>query len=214
MGQRISAKCDIKRGELILAERPLLVYPRNISPLESAIMDHYTVAQQKQVTMFEFEKVLETAFSRYPPESQADFRALHNSHTGDGSGPLFGIARTNNYGIHNLYDGTDTEARYNTICKVASRINHRYLTSFFFRPFAGLGSHRSLSCVPNVQSYFKLNSFSMQFYARRDIKAGDQLFYSYCLAHGNLAERQAELAPYGFVCKCAAACVNATPRGR
>ena len=50
----------------------------------------------------------------------------------------------------------------------------------------------------------------MQFYAVRDIKAGDQLFFSYCLSHDNVAERQATLAPYGFVCKCTA-CTNATP---
>jgi hypothetical protein len=65
--------------------------------------------------------------------------------------------------------------------------------------------------MPNVRYYFKLNSFSMQFYALRDIKAGEQLFYSYCEPDGNLAHRQAELAPYGFVCKCPA-CVNATPK--
>jgi len=50
----------------------------------------------------------------------------------------------------------------------------------------------------------------MQFYALRDIKAGEQLFYSYCYIKSNLADRQAELAPYGFVCKCPA-CLNATP---
>ena len=50
----------------------------------------------------------------------------------------------------------------------------------------------------------------MQFYALRDIKPGEQLFYSYCLANSTLAQRQAEIAPYGFVCECSA-CVNATP---
>lgn len=49
----------------------------------------------------------------------------------------------------------------------------------------------------------------MQFYAVRDIKAGDQLFYCYCPTDCNLAERRAELAPYGFVCKCTV-CINAT----
>jgi hypothetical protein len=50
----------------------------------------------------------------------------------------------------------------------------------------------------------------MQFHAIRDIKAGDQLFFSYCSARGSVAERSAKLAPYGFVCKCPA-CINATP---
>jgi len=66
------------------------------------------------------------------------------------------------------------------------------------------------SCIPNVKYRFRLDSFSMQFYAIRDIKAGEQLFYTYCSARSSVADRQTELAPYGFVCKCPA-CVNATP---
>jgi len=50
----------------------------------------------------------------------------------------------------------------------------------------------------------------MRFYAIRDIKAGEQLFYSYCAADNSLATRRTELAPCSFVCKCPA-CVNATP---
>ena len=50
----------------------------------------------------------------------------------------------------------------------------------------------------------------MQFYALQDVKPGEQLFYAYCSTNGTLAQRQAEIAPYGFVCKCPA-CVNATP---
>ena len=44
----------------------------------------------------------------------------------------------------------------------------------------------------------------------RDIKAGEQLFFSYCRLEGGVAKRRAELAPYGFECECPA-CVNATP---
>jgi len=50
----------------------------------------------------------------------------------------------------------------------------------------------------------------MHFFALRDIKAGDQLFYPYCLTDRSFADRQASLAPYGFTCKCSG-CVNATP---
>ena len=50
----------------------------------------------------------------------------------------------------------------------------------------------------------------MQFYALRDIKAGDQLFYSYCLVSNSFAQRQADLVPYGFTCKCPG-CLNAIP---
>ena len=64
--------------------------------------------------------------------------------------------------------------------------------------------------MPNVKFYFKLNSFSVQFFALRDIKAGDQLFYPYCLTDRSLAQRQADLKQHGFTCKCPG-CLNATP---
>jgi hypothetical protein len=51
----------------------------------------------------------------------------------------------------------------------------------------------------------------MVFFAARDIKAGEQLFYSYCGLEQIASERKAELAPYGITqCTCAS-CVNATP---
>jgi hypothetical protein len=64
--------------------------------------------------------------------------------------------------------------------------------------------------MPNVRRSFKLASFSLQFSAIRDIKAGEQLSYAYCRLGQSASERQAELDPYGFVCKCSA-CVKATP---
>lgn len=66
------------------------------------------------------------------------------------------------------------------------------------------------SCVPNVGYKFEISSFSFQSIAARDIEAGEQLFVSYCQLHRTKAERQTDLAPYGFSCNCPA-CVNATP---
>ena len=134
MGQGVFAKRDIKRGELVLAERPLLVTPRTIMVPNGTSRDHYTDEQRSQITMFEFERVLEATIGRFPPEIQADFRALHNSHTGDGSGPLLGITRTNGYTTARLYDGFNKEAKYAVICKIASRINHRCLSPFHSLP--------------------------------------------------------------------------------
>jgi len=51
----------------------------------------------------------------------------------------------------------------------------------------------------------------MVFKATRDIKAGEQLFYSYCSLTQSAAERKEELAPYGIAQCICAACVNATP---
>ncbi len=66
------------------------------------------------------------------------------------------------------------------------------------------------SCMPNIRQSFKVSSFSVQFNATKDIKAGEQLCYAYCPLGKSASERQAELEPYGFVCNCSA-CVNATP---
>jgi hypothetical protein len=47
--------------------------------------------------------------------------------------------------------------------------------------------------------------------ARRDIKAGEQLFYNYCDVLTTAAERKISLARYGITnCTCAS-CTNATP---
>jgi hypothetical protein len=125
MGQGVFAKCDIKRGELILAERPLLVVPQTLMLPKGVFRDQYTDEQKNQMTMLEFERVLETTIGHFPAEIQADVRALHNSYIGDGCGPLLGIMRTNGYATTSLYDGSDKRATYAAVCKIASRINHR-----------------------------------------------------------------------------------------
>lgn len=125
MGVGLFAKRNIKRGDLIVAERPLLVAPHAMKLSSSVVLDHYTEHQIRQIMMREFETVLESTVARLSNEQQADFKALQNSHTGDGSGPLLGITRTNRYGISNLYDGSDKVAKYGAVCNIGSRINHR-----------------------------------------------------------------------------------------
>jgi len=129
MGVGLFAKRNIKRGDLILAERPLLVSPRAVSSLsQGPERSNYTTRQFQQVVMFEYESMLEKVIERLSRGNQAAFRALHNAHTGDGSGPLLGIIRSNGYGIGNLYDGSDssdTTSCYGAVCKIGSRINHR-----------------------------------------------------------------------------------------
>ena len=54
------------------------------------------------------------------------------------------------------------------------------------------------SCQPNIDHVFNLSAFSMTFFVIRDVKAGEQLFYSYCGIKKSASERKAELAPYGI----------------
>lgn len=117
---------------------------------------------------------------------------MANSHTEDGSGPILGIIRTNGYQVPRLYDngheGDNTRA-YTAVLKVMSRVNH--------------------SCSPNTDHRFNMASLSFELRAVRDIKKGEELFYSYCDIYQTKSERAEELAPYGIVCVCPG-CVGAT----
>ena len=146
--------------------------------------------------------MLEDAIARLPPESQTDFKALYNTY---GSGHLLGIARTNGFTIRKLSDSLDKEPIYVGIYKIGSRINHRFCVTFFTRTWLT----SSFSCIPNVYYHFNLRSFSVEFYAIREIKPGEQLFHSYCGVDKPLEERRAIFAVYGFECDCRA-CANAT----
>lgn len=209
MEMGVFAKRDIRRGEIIFAERPLLVVPDSLNSVsqDAKLLELDRVQQEKRPG---FATLLEAAVARLPSESQADLRALHTAHTlANDKEPLLGILRTNNFDLRNLFDGSDMSANYKILNKIASRINHRCVLRFSFGPLGRHGLNNPVSCVPNVKFYFKINSFSVQFFALRDIKAGDQLFYPYCLTDRSLAQRQAHLLPYGFTCKCSG-CLNAT----
>jgi hypothetical protein len=66
--------------------------------------------------------------------------------------------------------------------------------------------------VPDVYVLFDAATFTMCFIARRDIKAGSQIFTTYTGTLQAKAIRQASLEPYGITeCKCRA-CVNHTPQ--
>jgi len=129
MEEGVFAKRDIRRGEIIFAERPLLVMPDPQPSPQAALLNLYQIQQKGRSG---FECLLEAAIARLPPESQADLRALRNVHTADQCSPLVGIAKTNNYDLRNLFDGSDTSSNYKTVNKIASRINHRCVLCLSF----------------------------------------------------------------------------------
>ena len=71
-------------------------------------------------------------------------------------------------------------------------------------------THLTYSCFPNAEFEFSLGSFSLQFHALRDIKAGEEIFVSYTDVYVPAAERREQLARYCFTCVCTA-CSRATP---
>jgi SET domain-containing protein len=65
------------------------------------------------------------------------------------------------------------------------------------------------SCEPNTQVKFG-RSREAVVVALRDIAAGDELTHSYIENDRPLAERQADLLEYNFVCQCARCLADAT----
>ncbi|KIM38871.1 hypothetical protein M413DRAFT_75533 [Hebeloma cylindrosporum] len=202
MGKGVFVTRDIRMGEMIFAERPLLVVPSSmtVSGIEVNNDSHKNRVDFTKIILSQQEKQLEAAVARMDPDRRAKLMALTNSCTGsgDGGGPINGIVSTNAYAVMNLWDvdpgeGIPSElCYYGAVCDVGSRINH--------------------SCLPNVDHGFNLSSFSMLYFAMRDIKAGEQLFYSYCPGERSASERKALLeTSYGIEQCICAACINATP---
>lgn len=209
-GQGLFAKCNIKPGEVIFIERPLIVCSRQIlTPGKFHFQTITLIKNNKLNYLSGSEGLLEDAIARLPPESQTDFKDLHNTYICNGFGHLLGIAKTNAFGIRNLSDSSDKETTYAGIYKIGSRINHRSVL-LFHQDVANILLLSLLSCIPNVLYHFNLNSFSVQFFAIREIKSGEQLFHSYCRADKTLEDRRAIFALHGFECDCRA-CANATP---
>ena len=139
MGKGVFTTRNIPMGEIIFAERPLLVGPRALIPATHMDLSVYTREDYTKIVMFEREQQLEAAVGRMDPDTKARLMALMNSHLEDGSGPINGIVRTNGYGVGNFWDGdvqpdeNDPAHQYyyyTVVCDIGSRINHRSV--FFF----------------------------------------------------------------------------------
>ncbi|KAF8960309.1 hypothetical protein BDZ97DRAFT_1922222 [Flammula alnicola] len=198
MGQGVFAARDIKAYELVFAERPILIthvggHPIYVGeksgpvpPETSVVLDKYMIAFRT-----EWEKQLEGALGRMKEEDRKAYLGLVS--TVRGFGPLGGRVQTNAFGViieeAKVADPSKAK-RYSAIGKVSSRINH--------------------SCMPNVIQRFSVDSFCLTFNAVRDIKKGEQIFYSYTGVYQPGAARQQALSLYNFTCTCPA-CTEATP---
>ncbi|RXW13223.1 hypothetical protein EST38_g12634 [Candolleomyces aberdarensis] len=200
-GMGVFATRDIKRFEPVLVERPYIVYPRRdvVGAFSKKALQELSEKQLGQLMVKKSEPFFRYMVDqRMTSEERREFMSLANSHTHDGSGPVFGIVRTNGFGIEfrERLPGADRDfgmkmGGYGAVTKIGSRFNH--------------------SCIPDVGHGFDASTFTMRFIALRDIKKGSQIFTSYASFNATKAERQKALAPYGFECTCRA-CVNATPQ--
>ncbi|KAJ7616366.1 hypothetical protein DFH06DRAFT_1012975 [Mycena polygramma] len=76
-------------------------------------------------------------------------------------------------------------------------------------------SRANHSCMPNANYFFHFPTFSGQFWAMRDIQAGEEITIMYVNILQGTAERQADTQRlYRFVCSCSACNVDETARKR
>jgi hypothetical protein len=156
----------IKMGGLILSERPLFVAARV----------PYTP---------DVEKYFQLSVSRMHPDAKSAFMALASSLEKDGSGPIIGIVRRHGLTLDGLPSGSKLKnildslhsggkaknETYRAICKIISRLSHRYACLVWINTVADILHSNS----PNTEPRFDLRSFSYRLFAVRDIAAGEEL---------------------------------------
>ncbi|KAJ2935378.1 hypothetical protein H1R20_g1715, partial [Candolleomyces eurysporus] len=181
--------------------KPLPKIPTKIAirtgPHRTSALEELSENQIAQISLNHAEQFFKNMVDQQmTAEAKEGYMSLANSHKNDGSGPVFGIVRTNGFGIEfgEVVPGLDEDFRtgYAAVARIGSRFNH--------------------SCIPDVSAPgFDPVTFTMRFTALRDIKAGSQIHAAYTSITESKAERQKALASYGFECTCRA-CVNATPQ--
>ncbi|KAI5831715.1 SET domain-containing protein [Schizophyllum commune Tattone D] len=184
-GLGVFATRNIKGGELILGERPLLMTPAHIPPMSTNIPNHFTLQQLALAKMADWEIYLEQFVKRMLPDRYEKFMSLANSHQHDGSGEILGRIRTNAFRMSCFrYLRKTRDGPYSVVCDESSRFNH--------------------SCRPNATHHFDPESFSMSIYAARDIRVGEEMCVSYVSDCTSYEKRRENLAPYGIECTCEA----------
>jgi len=123
-----------------------------------------------------------------------------------------GILNTNAFRMaieeENLLEG---KLRYSAVGRLASRINHWYVSMVLVFQVINKMALCYCSCTPNVHISLDIPTFSLQAIAMRDIETDQQLFCFYRELYHSAKERRRQLLEvYGFMCECKA-CVNATP---
>ncbi|KZV74934.1 SET domain-containing protein [Peniophora sp. CONT] len=193
-GLGVFATEDIAAGDLLLAERPLLV---RMAWIPVTPDDEYLGAEQElRGLLTDWEQTLETICARMSPQTLKTYHSLYNSYKTDGSGPLTGIWRTNglDVGVEDplaYQEGVRPGyGRYSCVGATCSRFNH--------------------SCSPNATFTFNMPSFTMEIHAVRSIAMGEEITVAYVNVEDDAVIRQAALRPYGFACVCAACTSPAT----
>ncbi|KAK0236505.1 hypothetical protein EDD85DRAFT_643665 [Armillaria nabsnona] len=113
-GLGMFAARQFKTGDLVADERPLMVFP--VGPPTNFDLETAKVPGENRIklTLKSSDDILSSIFERMSEESQEAFMGLQNSHLQDGT--LFGIARTNGYGLEDdLKDETENVKFFSTL---------------------------------------------------------------------------------------------------
>ncbi|TDL24160.1 SET domain-containing protein [Rickenella mellea] len=172
-GLGIVANRPIKTGETILIERPIAIYPANITSNSM-----HTNGQWGAI-----EDMYETVFPVLGETEKSVYMELWNCKplTGTLGNKFTGIARTN--GLHIRFTRSQFLPSYAGVFPSISRCNH--------------------CCGPNADTSFDEDTMSMRLFALRPIAAGEQVTIGYVVTFLPAMFRQAELQQkYLFTCEC------------
>ncbi|KAF9538636.1 SET domain-containing protein [Agrocybe pediades] len=190
MGLGVFATRVINEGELVLAERPLLVAPTFTLRLNNSFVAGQITSDNIFSVAEETVAYFKAAVERMEPDRKEQYLSLTVEKDVGEYHREMSILRNNAHNTHVIFDGEKETplSVYGAVSKIGSRINH--------------------SCRPNVVQEFDLKSFSLTFRAVRRIGCGEQIFVNYVSLILPAAERRANLARYDMVCKCLA-CIKA-----
>ena len=124
-GLGVFATHPVHTGDLIIAERPLLILPCGFEMTTRPGSKGLSEEEIIQVTMHKEEEHLGVAVKRMTGENWKVFMALANSHTEDGSGPILGIVHTNAYKVSGLYDGHEDDIAKSYTAVLNTSVTHR-----------------------------------------------------------------------------------------
>ncbi|KAL1659049.1 hypothetical protein GGF50DRAFT_131319 [Schizophyllum commune] len=177
----------LSAGDLILAERPLMVRALGPPPYTGPQMGLFRNPPSLVSRVVEMEFQIEVMVQRMVPKNRNAFLALTNSPDFSGCGNLVGRMYTNGRDVLQGFTFSGMpggSATYTGLFDKLSRVNH--------------------SCTPNAVFTWDSLSFSGSLRAIRDIQPDEEITITYCDPSLSTAERAAVLAPYDIVCDCPA----------
>ncbi|KAL0573394.1 hypothetical protein V5O48_008568 [Marasmius crinis-equi] len=222
-GLGMFASRDIKQGEVILAERPIVVVPSPITyPWRAQDESRYTATQIQLALNLEFENVIESLVARSGPQAKEAILGL--VHCRPEMGELWGRLQSNCFGIDSLYPEPRMfyasalflpmnnleqmflayqESEAILVYSLPSRVQIIGITVIHDPPRDRLMTVNSFSCRPNTVRNWHNASFSITLRAACDIPKDEEIFTSYSDSSLPVAERQKHLQEsYGFGCTC------------